>query len=63
MKVVKQMMNREGFGRKRSPTNFKVPSQYSPGGTEENQDSQYPGRDTLLRCLACTVKILRNIYV
>jgi hypothetical protein len=38
----------KGLGKKRSWTNFKVLSRYSPGGTEEsnetlNQDSRSPG--------------------
>jgi hypothetical protein len=33
------MMNVKGFGRKRPWPNFKLISQYSPGGTEENYKS------------------------
>jgi hypothetical protein len=35
------MMNWKGFGRKRSWHNFKVLSQHSPGGTEENHEEPH----------------------
>jgi hypothetical protein len=38
------MMNWKGFGRKRSWPNFKVQSQLSSGGTEENHE-ETPVRD------------------